>query len=49
MIIRKELGSRGRIVIPKEIRKFLNFNLKRKEKIIFEVKENEVILKKAKI
>tara|TARA_Y100000310_G_scaffold325511_1_gene389089 strand:+ start:668 stop:928 length:261 start_codon:yes stop_codon:yes gene_type:complete len=44
MIIKREIGEKGQVVIPKDIRKFLD--LKEREKIIFELKENEVVLKK---
>jgi AbrB family looped-hinge helix DNA binding protein len=43
MIIKRELGEKGQVVIPKDIRDFLN--LKIKGNIIFEIRDNEVILK----
>ena len=44
MIIKRELGEKGQIVIPKDIRKFLG--LEKGEEIIFEVKGQDVLLKK---
>ena len=44
MIIKRELGEKGQVVIPKDIREFLN--LKTREKIVFEVRDNQVVLKK---
>ena len=44
MIIKRELGEKGQVVIPKDIREFMN--LKTRENIVFEIRDNEVILKK---
>ena len=44
MIIRREIGEKGQVVIPKDIREFLG--LKERERIVFEVKDNKVMLKK---
>lgn len=44
MIIKREIGEKGQVVIPKDIREFLG--LKEREKIVFEVKDKEVIIKK---
>ncbi|PIN89888.1 hypothetical protein COU60_02225 [Candidatus Pacearchaeota archaeon CG10_big_fil_rev_8_21_14_0_10_34_76] len=44
MEIIREVGSKGQVVIPKDIRKLLG--IKEKDKIIFEIKNNEVKIKK---
>jgi len=44
MIIKREIGEKGQVVIPKDIRNFLG--LEKGEKVVFEVKDREVILKK---
>ena len=44
MIIEREIGQKGQVVIPKDIRKFLGLN--RGQKVVFEVKEDKIILKK---
>ncbi len=44
MIIKREISEKGQIVIPKDIREYLG--LKEREKVIFEIKNNEVVLKK---
>ena len=44
MIIRREIGEKGQVVIPKDIRDHLGLNIG--VNIIFEVKDDEVVLKK---
>ncbi len=44
MEIIREVGKKGQVVIPKDIREFLG--LKKGEKVIFEVQNNEVRIKK---
>ena len=44
MIIRREIGEKGQVVIPKDIREMLG--LHRGEQVIFEVKNEEVKIKK---
>ena len=46
MQIVRELGEKGQIVIPKDIRD--HFGLKSKSKVIFDVKEDEIIIKPQK-
>ncbi len=43
MIIKRQIGEKGQVVIPKDIREFLK--LKIGSKISFEIKDKEVILK----
>jgi AbrB family transcriptional regulator (stage V sporulation protein T) len=43
MQIRRTLGERGQVVIPKDIRDYLN--LKPGSEVIFEIKEGEVVIK----
>jgi len=43
MKIRRTLGEKGQIVIPKDVREYLG--LKPGSEIIFEIKEKEVIIK----
>ena len=44
MIIKREIGEKGQVVIPKDIREHLG--LKIGEKVVFEVKDEKVTLKK---
>jgi AbrB family looped-hinge helix DNA binding protein len=41
--LKRKLGEKGQIVIPKDIRNQLN--LKPGENVVFEMKENEIIIK----
>jgi len=43
MIIKREIGEKGQVVIPKDIREMLK--LRKGEKVIFEVRDNEVVIK----
>ena len=43
MIIEREIGEKGQLVIPKDIRRFLG--LKKGQKVIFEVRKDEVVLR----
>jgi AbrB family looped-hinge helix DNA binding protein len=44
MIIKREIGEKGQVVIPKDIRKHLGLDIG--VNIIFEVKDDEIIIKK---
>ncbi len=44
MIIKREIGEKGQVVIPKDIREHLGLNIG--VNIIFEVRDNEVVLRK---
>ena len=44
MIIIREIGEKGQVVIPKDIREHLGLNMG--VKITFEVKDDEIIVKK---
>ena len=44
MIIKRPLGEKGQVVIPKDIREFLG--LKKGSQVIFEVVNNELKIKK---
>ena len=43
MISKREIGEKGQVVIPKDIREFLR--LEKGTKVIFEVKGDEIILR----
>ena len=43
MIIEREVGEKGQVVIPKDIRKFLGLN--KGSKVVFEFKDKEIVLK----
>ncbi len=44
MIIKRSIGEKGQVVIPKDIRELLN--LRSGENIVFEIKNSEVKLRK---
>ena len=43
MKITREIGEKGQVVIPRDIREMLN--LRRGEKVVFEIKDGEVLIK----
>ena len=43
MIIKRPIGEKGQVVIPKDIREYLG--LRKGENVVFEIKNNEVVLK----
>jgi AbrB family looped-hinge helix DNA binding protein len=46
MNIVRELGAKGQIVVPKDIREY--FGLKKGSKVVFEVKSDEIIIRPQK-
>ena len=46
MDIIRELGAKGQIVIPKDVRE--HFGLRKGSKVVFEVKSDEIIIKPQK-
>ncbi len=44
MIIKREIGEKGQVVIPKDIREHLGLNIG--ANILFEVKGDEIIIRK---
>lgn len=43
MIVKRQLGEKGQVVIPKDVRQMLG--LKEREQVVFEIKDNEVKIK----
>mgnify|MGYP001593753287 CR=1 FL=1 len=46
MIIKRQIGEKGQVVIPKDIREMLK--IRSGENVIFEVKKDEVVIKSEK-
>lgn len=46
MIIKREIGEKGQVVIPKDIREYLGLDVG--ANITFEARDNEVVIKKEK-
>ena len=46
MIIKRQIGEKGQVVIPKDIREMLK--IRSGENVIFEVKKEEVVIKSEK-
>lgn len=44
MIVKRQLGEKGQVVIPRDIRQILG--LRSRENVVFEVRSNDVIIKK---
>jgi len=45
MIIKRKVGPKGQIVIPKDVRKLLN--IKPGSEILIEIRENEIVIRSA--
>ena len=46
MHIKREVGEKGQVVIPKDVREFLN--IKPGSRVVFEVREGEAVIKPEK-
>tara|TARA_Y100000310_G_scaffold271987_1_gene286737 strand:- start:9865 stop:10104 length:240 start_codon:yes stop_codon:yes gene_type:complete len=44
MLIKREIGEKGQIVVPKDIRDYLGLNIG--SRVIFEVKDDKIFIKK---
>ena len=45
MIIKRKVGPKGQVVIPKDVRKLLN--IKPGSEILIEIRENEIVIRSA--
>lgn len=43
MIIKRNIGEKGQVVIPKDIREMLN--LRKGEKVVFELRDKEAVIR----